>query len=411
MLAYHEVYDTALGWVRVYEAEVDCCCLSNNSFAWTQYAEGVARFQGQITGRRLREGAGVGPGFVRDRLWLTGSEFGGGPLELVHDLQEPHSPSCFPIPGPSPVVWSFGGQLVTGERRSTCSVFEAGLTTASSPPGLTATAHVRATNSGQQVGCVSSSCRTCCLPDDTCVLTLPADCRAAGGIPGSGADCGAINCGTLGTRPRGACCLADGSCAPGVTLGQCTLQGGVWNGEGSTCAAANCQPFVRACCLPNGNLCAEMTQLACLAAQGTWYATAHCAQVNCNNLSACCYPDGTCAMATANVCAGNLGIWHPGMDCSQVVCEPCLGACCRLIQGSLVCNDETQANCALAGSHGIPPGTWYGCGTSCATIQCSAPAPGGVRMATGRETVAFGSGAGQPCSGCGDAAKAIQPWA
>lgn len=40
----------------------------------------------------------------------------------------------------------------------------------------------------------------------------------------------------------GACCLPDGSCAGGVTSGDCAAAGGTFRGAGSACATANCPP-------------------------------------------------------------------------------------------------------------------------------------------------------------------------
>ena len=44
--------------------------------------------------------------------------------------------------------------------------------------------------------------------------------------------------------PAGACCLDDGGCLDGVTADTCTGQGGVYQGDGTTCATADCpDPF------------------------------------------------------------------------------------------------------------------------------------------------------------------------
>lgn len=42
--------------------------------------------------------------------------------------------------------------------------------------------------------------------------------------------------------PTGACCLPDGSCLDGQTVDQCAAAGGTYQGNSTTCAAANCPP-------------------------------------------------------------------------------------------------------------------------------------------------------------------------
>jgi hypothetical protein len=70
-----------------------------------------------------------------------------------------------------------------------------------------------------------------------------------------------------GGEPTGACCLPDGTCLTGLTQSECAAQGGIWQGEGTTCTPNNCpQPEVR-CCLPDGG-CLMLTAVDCMAIGG-----------------------------------------------------------------------------------------------------------------------------------------------
>jgi hypothetical protein len=67
----------------------------------------------------------------------------------------------------------------------------------------------------------------------------------------------------------GACCGSNGTCVSSITLSACQAQGGAWQGENVTCAAANCQP-IGACCRNDGSCSANVAQNACLASGGTF---------------------------------------------------------------------------------------------------------------------------------------------
>jgi hypothetical protein len=67
----------------------------------------------------------------------------------------------------------------------------------------------------------------------------------------------------------GACCLASGACTI-LSSASCTAVGGIYRGDGSVCATANCpQPPTGACCLPNLT-CVITWQGGCTAQGGTY---------------------------------------------------------------------------------------------------------------------------------------------
>jgi hypothetical protein len=84
---------------------------------------------------------------------------------------------------------------------------------------------------GGQVG-------ACCRTDGTCFIASPAGCTAVGGIyRGNGSVCATANC---PQPPTGACCLSTGCSV--LTQAQCTAQSGTYRGNGTACATANCPP-------------------------------------------------------------------------------------------------------------------------------------------------------------------------
>ena len=91
--------------------------------------------------------------------------------------------------------------------------------------------------------------------------------------------------------PTGACCRPDGSCLI-TTNATCTAQSGIYRGDNSVCATANCpQPPPGACCLPGG-ACSLVTHTVCTAESGVFRGeNTNCATANCPNQYL--YDDGT----------------------------------------------------------------------------------------------------------------------
>ena len=120
----------------------------------------------------------------------------------------------------------------------------------------------------------------------------------------------------------GACCFGDGSCQV-VSMGDCSNQGGSYQGDGVPCDPSPCpQPDV-----------------------------------------ACCFGDGSCMDMTADDCTGSGGMpeAYPS-ECATTSCPILIGACC-LNNGS--CTEELEADCTTLG------GTYQGDGTLCANVECS----------------------------------------
>jgi hypothetical protein len=118
----------------------------------------------------------------------------------------------------------------------------------------------------------------------------------------------------------GACCFPDGSCVV-LPASECAAQGGIYRGDGVSCADAQCEGDI---------------------------------------VEACCFPDGSCVEAIVGQCpAGSVG-QGSGTNCSPSLCPPTTEACC-LCAGQ--CVDAPVGQCP-EGS--IPQGP----GTSCATVEC-----------------------------------------
>ena len=71
-----------------------------------------------------------------------------------------------------------------------------------------------------------------------------------------------------GADPQGACCLPDGGCAEGLTLGECTALDGFWNGSGTLCSEVPC---TGACFIPaTGNCAPDFDKPTCDLVGGDW---------------------------------------------------------------------------------------------------------------------------------------------
>jgi hypothetical protein len=121
----------------------------------------------------------------------------------------------------------------------------------------------------------------------------------------------------------GACCFEDGRCEV-LTGGECDQVGGVFQGEGTTCAPENpCPqpPPQGACCFEDGT-CTLFTEEDCTNAGGNWLGgDTTCAPDNpCPQPppSAACCVNGDCVVATEAECERAGGVWFP----DQPNCEP-----------------------------------------------------------------------------------------
>ncbi len=99
---------------------------------------------------------------------------------------------------------------------------------------------------GNGTTCNSTICNgACCIPSTQgCGSTTQGNCTLLGGtFQGVGVTCGSVVC-----FPMGACCLEDGSCAPGpMSPEACVAMGGSFKGHQSTCASPCPQPIGKCC--------------------------------------------------------------------------------------------------------------------------------------------------------------------
>lgn len=200
-----------------------------------------------------------------------------------------------------------------------------------------------------------ASAGACCSPGTGgCAMLFLADCQAQGGVfQGQGTTCTPNPC----PVPTGACCLADGTCQD-LPQVDCGAAGGTWLGVGVPCTPNPCPQPMGACCFGPAS-CLDLSQGDCTLTGGTWQgAGTACVGGSCP-LGACCLPDGTCADGVAaGACVGMGGTYQGDLtQCAAVNCPQPLGACC-LSNGN--CLVLTETNCLV-----IPLSNWAGALTDC----------------------------------------------
>jgi len=212
----------------------------------------------------------------------------------------------------------------------------------------------------------------CCLANGQCIANQsPTLCQNQGGVyQGQGTSCGTVNC----PQP-GACCLPNGSCLGPTTSAGCLAQGGVYQGNGTSCGTTNCPQPVGACCfLPSG--CLNMTEANCSVAGGSWGGMGtQCSTFTCFPEGPCCMPDGSCFESSPEDCAAAGGSYQGNhLLCVEISCPQPFGACC-LSNGN--CLSLIEQDCAI-----IPNASWAGPLTVCADTNrngepdaCEAPIP------------------------------------
>ncbi len=201
----------------------------------------------------------------------------------------------------------------------------------------------------------------CCRTDGTCDSMLSTDCATAGGVyQGDGVTCAQANC----PQPSAGCCFSNGACLS-QTAASCAQLGGTWLGAGVTCNGSQC-PTTGGCCLANGTCTAGLTSSQCVAQNGVFRGVGTtCAGANCPVLTgACCTNNGAnCGVLTQSDCATIGGTWNGVGSTCAASCSPPTGACCT--NGGANCGLLTQSNCTLIG------GTWLGADSTCSS--CAAP--------------------------------------
>ena len=157
----------------------------------------------------------------------------------------------------------------------------------------------------------------------------------------------------------GACCLSDGTCLDSTLQSDCTVLGGTFQGDSSTCATVTCVEEPGPCCFEATGNCIQLPASQCLGAGGIVSGTPgdDCPLV-CFPVGAVCFPDGTCQDGlTPDDATAMGGIFQGhGTDCATTVCPQPTGACCF---DNGFCIELTEADCIAAAA------TWMGFGTDC----------------------------------------------
>ncbi len=135
--------------------------------------------------------------------------------------------------------------------------------------------------------CGDSDCAEdpACSCEGSCGGSAPGGCYCDEDCIGYG-DCCADVCDACGeltfcTQPTGACCYPEGSCDDEITGSECESGGGSYEGDGTTCAAAQCLAPVGACCFDDSS-CIEIEGADCNAQDGAYQGDdIGCGEVEC----------------------------------------------------------------------------------------------------------------------------------
>lgn len=129
-------------------------------------------------------------------------------------------------------------------------------------------------------------------------------------------------------------------------------------------AIVDCPGVTGACCYANGNCAPDIEQADCEAEFGaTWHEGLDCAAITCNPRGACCRMGGCLTLTEQGFCEGINGVYAgPGTNCDDNVCVT--GACCMLTGE---CSENFGFQCQALG------GTFGGPGTTCNPNPCPQP--------------------------------------
>ncbi|MEE9293790.1 MAG: hypothetical protein V3W34_02335, partial [Phycisphaerae bacterium] len=161
--------------------------------------------------------------------------------------------------------------------------------------------------------------------------------------------------------PAGACCTVE-VCDSPVTVEECELSGGEYQGDGTDCASIGECPPTGACCTVDECI-DDLSQGGCKRRNGTYQGDdTACTALTCPDIGACCI-QGVCNdFVAVPDCAAAGGLFQGQASlCEATECPT--GACC--LAG--VCSDQTvEAQCLSSG------GEYQGDDTAC-TTECPAP--------------------------------------
>ena len=86
--------------------------------------------------------------------------------------------------------------------------------------------------------CAQPATGSCCVPFTGCQIATESPCTIQGGTWTSGGSCTPDPCGGGGST--GACCFFGGTPCQALSSGDCMIFGGMYQGNGTTCAGAGC---------------------------------------------------------------------------------------------------------------------------------------------------------------------------
>lgn len=166
----------------------------------------------------------------------------------------------------------------------------------------------------------------------------------------------------------GACCASDGSCST-ATQDVCNLEGGIYQGDDTSCDAVSCPQPQGACCVPSSGNCIDSEADVCAAFGGTWHFDESCSTFICFPEGACCLPDGSCMdTMTPEGCVDAAGQFQgDSTSCATTNCPAPTGACCT--DNGADCFVLELNDCELFG------GSWFGPGTTCDDLSICNESP------------------------------------
>ncbi len=196
--------------------------------------------------------------------------------------------------------------------------------------------------------------QACCIDIYDCVVLMPADCEAQGGVVMDQATCDPNPC---PIEPTLACCINIYDCVV-LTERACLAQGGVVQTQ-PTCDPNPCPIRPQECCF--GEDCVLLAPAECEFQGGVVYPGFTCAPNPCPHPMACCVGVDCVNVLSADECAGLGGVLYADENCDSFSCPLPAWACC--IDFDETCYMYTEAECMAAG------GVWNE-GMDCANFTC-----------------------------------------
>jgi hypothetical protein len=137
-----------------------------------------------------------------------------------------------------------------------------------------------------------------------------------------------VNCVATADEEFGACCVSETGACFGTTSAHCAIEGGHWQGDGTTCEEGTC---LWACCLDTGD-CVQVLDMSECWDLGGGLEYGDCGDGPCADYApgACCFGDDSCTNEMGWLCELMGGEFQGGgTDCDSITCGSApIGACC-----------------------------------------------------------------------------------